>query len=230
MSVLIQDLTPVELNWNWKNTQLLLTHYWISHQTAILPLKRNSHTTNYEYNYSNFKKLLDHLLPFIMYGFAVVLLPWPSALSPRSCIDDGRVGALGQASPAHPKDSHWGEGLDTHSQFEPDGSRRCPFGICPCHQKKKTLLEYAGHSLSSVSQLTSFFGHILTCTWATAATPDQSMPPPLWPVGNQHDGCITSSASPLTLTCPTLWTRVNLDSTWPSFIALWSNLYAAEQP
>lgn len=81
--MLIQDLTPVKLNWNWKNTQLLLMYYWILHQTKILPLKRNRHTTNYEYIIIRVVK--NCWMAFYLCVFAVVLLPWASALSPRSC-------------------------------------------------------------------------------------------------------------------------------------------------
>ena len=39
-----------------------------------------------------------------------------------------------------------------------------------------------------------------------------TLPPQTCVVDTRHDGCITSSASPLTLVHPSLWNRVNLDS------------------
>merc|ERR1712035_273013 len=39
-----------------------------------------------------------------------------------------------------------------------------------------------------------------------------TLPPQACTVGTRHDGCITSSASLLTLMPPSLWNRLNLDS------------------
>lgn len=62
--------------------------------------------------------------------------------------------ATAQSCPAHPKDSQWSKGLasvvakpcvkmlphapwTTLSQSEPDESRHCHLGTCPCHQGRK---------------------------------------------------------------------------------------------
>ena len=82
----------------------------------------------------------------------------------------------------------------------------------PSGKKKHPLMEKPGHSVYSGSQLTYFFGHITLLTLELNQSQIITLAPQACTVSTRHDGCITSSASLLTIILPSLWNRVNLDS------------------
>lgn len=82
------------------------------------------------------------------------------------------------------------------------------------------LLRSCYHSLQAFAVHSSWSADLILGAHAVAEPrPDQlqqpqiiALPPQACTVGTRHDGCITSSASLPTLMHPSLWNRVNLDS------------------
>ena len=82
-------------------------------------------------------------------------------------------------------------------------------------EETNPLMEKPCLSVYSRSQLNSFFGHMmfLNLDLTNWIQPKIIMlPRQARMAGTKHDGCINSSASLLTLMCPSLWNRVNLNS------------------
>ena len=126
----------------------------------------------------------------------------------------GELDHCAKPSPAHPKDSQWGSGLD--SVVAIDVWTCCVslpeplFHSLSLMNPGIVILEYA----RAIREEKMFWAHIVA-----EPRPDQlnqpqitALPPKACKFGTRHDGYITSSTSLLTLMGPSLWNRVNLDS------------------